>query len=483
MPRNDESSPQENGLSLTRRGFMATAGAAALSFVYLPGIGRVQAKPYSTSRAEDYDGRLCYNETPLGPSPLALAAMLDEATLGHRYPDWYSSALESSIAAQHGMSASNICVGAGGTEIIHLIASAFLGPGDELITSYPSYSQIEGEATSRGATVVQVPLKANYMVDLFHISEAITANTKMIYLVNPNNPTATIVNWVEMESFVNSLPQDIILVVDEAYHNYVESSDYRTCIPYIDEGRPVIVVRTFSKAHGLAGVRVGYAVASSSHIGLIGAWQPFAMVSRLAQAAAEAALDDTQHLADTVELNNWTQLQLDIGVVNLGLNALGSHTNFKMIDVGTDANAGRIELAARGYQVRSGWGMPTWLRVSTGTEAEIAGFLAALEDILAVGVDEGSAPAFAMSDVYPNPFNGRCTIPISVTDEAPVNLAIYDTQGRKLRSLVNGPMDGGRHDLIWDGKNHLGKTVASGTYFANLIQGEFATGKKLTFVK
>ncbi|MBC8366645.1 aminotransferase class I/II-fold pyridoxal phosphate-dependent enzyme [bacterium] len=483
MPQNDDSSPSSSDFILTRRGFLASAGAAALSFVYLPGIGPVQAKPYPTDRTDDYEGRLCYNENPLGPSPMALAAMQDAATLGHRYPDWNSTTLEGQIAAYHGLSASNICAGAGATEIIHLLAGAFLGPGDEVITAYPSYDQIESEAMARGASVVRVPLKENHAIGLYHFTAAITPNTKMMYMVNPNNPTGTIFDRLEMQDFMATLPPDILVVVDEAYHDYVESTDYESCIPYVEEGKSMVVIRTFSKAQGLAGVRVGYAVASASRIGLIAAEQPYAMVSRIGQAAAAAAMDDTQHVADTVDLNNWTKLQLQTGIIGLGLNYIGHHTNFLMIDVGVDANAVRVELLARGYQVRSGWGMPTYLRVSTGTEAEIAGFLLALEDILSVGVDEGSAPVFAMSDVYPNPFNGRCTIPISVTEEAPVNLAIYDTQGRKVRSLASGPMDAGKHDLVWDGKNHLGRTVASGTYFANLIQGEFATSKKLIFVK
>ncbi len=484
MHRKNDPNADHGGFSLTRRGFLGAAGAAALSFVYLPGMGRVQARPFEgAGRADDYEGRLCYNENPLGPSPLALAAHQDAATLGHRYPDWYSSGLEGSIAAHHGLSSSQICAGVGATELIHLVAEAFLGPGDEVITAYPSYNQIESEAMARGATVLQVPLKTNHMVDLFHINEAIGPNTKMIYIVNPNNPTGTIVNKVEMQGFVESLPDDIILVVDEAYHNYVESGDYESCIRYVEEGYDVVVIRTFSKAFGMAGMRVGYTVASSDKTSLIGASQPFAMVSRPAQAAAIAAIGDSAHLTATVDLNNWTRLQLEIGVVNMGLMYIGSHTNFLMIDVGTDASAVRSELLSYGYQVRSGWGMPTHLRVSTGTEAEIAGFLTALEEILAVGVGEDPAPAFAMMAAYPNPFNGRCTIPITVQEGEPVRLLIYDVQGRRVKSLVNGPLDAGRHEITWDGTDHHGKLAASGVYYANLLQGEFATTQKVSLLK
>ncbi len=484
MRRQDDSKTADGGLTFTRRGFLGAAGAAAMGLVFLPGIGRVHARPYEhAGRADDYDGRLCYNENPLGPSPLALAAHQDAATLGHRYPDWYSSSLESAIAAHQGLSSSQICAGVGATELIHLIAQGFLGPGDEVITAYPSYGQIESEALALGASYVQVPLKSDHTVDLVEISGAIGPNTRMIYLVNPNNPTGTIVDKLEMQGFVESLPDDIILVVDEAYHDYVESSDYESCIRYVEEGHDVVVVRTFSKAYGMAGMRVGYAVASSDKIGLIGSSQPFGMVTRPAQAAAIAALGDPSHLASTVALNNLTRTQLLDGAANMGLGTIGAHTNFIMIDVGTDASAVRSELLTYGYQVRSGWGMPNHLRVSTGTEAEIAGFLIALEEILAVGVGETPSPSFAMMAAYPNPFNGRCAIPISVHEGEPVRLLIYDLKGRRVKSLVNGPLDAGRHEINWDGTDHRGKLAASGTYFVNLLQGEFATSQKVMLIK
>ena len=171
--------------NLSRRKFLQTA--SALSFVYLPGVGRVKAQPYAVALAEDYTGRLCYNENPLGPSPLAMSAMNDRVNLAHRYPDWYNSDLEDVLATHHGLNVNNICVGAGATEIIRLVADAFLGAGDEMITATPTYFQMASEATANGASVVYVPLNENYVIDLNAISDAITDNTRMISLVNPNN--------------------------------------------------------------------------------------------------------------------------------------------------------------------------------------------------------------------------------------------------------------------------------------------------------
>lgn len=484
MRKQGETDSDQGDMRFTRRGFLASAGAAALSYVVLPGIGRVRARPFEpASRAEDYTGRLCYNENPLGPSPAALAAMQDACTLGHRYPDWYSSGLESEIASLHGVSPGQVCAGAGATELIHLIASGFLGAGDEVVTAYPSYSQIEGEAAARGASVVQVPLDANHVVDLTAVAAAVGPATRLIYLVNPNNPTATVVDGADMEALVDGLTGDAVLVVDEAYHDYVHAPNYESCLRFVDEGRPVIVVRTLSKAYGLAGMRVGYAVGSTSHASLIGAQQAFGMIARPGQAAGIAALGDAQHVADTVALNDQAKALLETGFDGMGLDWIPSETNFMMVDVGTDATGVKNQLAGLGYQVRSGYGMPQHLRVSTGTLAETSGLLDALESILTVGVSEPAPPAFALLGGHPNPFNGHCTLRVSVPDDEPARLTVYDHAGRRVRTLVSGSLEPGPHGFDWDGRDHAGKAVASGVYVICFQQGEFATSGKVTLLK
>jgi histidinol-phosphate aminotransferase len=468
---------------ISRRNFIQSAGA--LSFVYLPGIGRVKAQPPSLQRAEDYTGRLCYNENPLGPAPLAITAMNDAITMAHRYPDWYSSGLEDVIATHHGLQQNNICVGAGATEIIRLIANAFLGPGEEMITATPTYSQMASDAIANGASVVHVPVDENYVIDLQSISNAITDDTRLISLVNPNNPLATIIDKSEMESFLNSLPRQVITVVDEAYHHYVHSADYESCVQYVGEGLPVIVVRTFSKVYGLAGARIGYSVASSSFTNQITSSQLFGTVSNLGQAAAEASLADNDHLSETIALNDEAKSVLKAGFSKIRLDFIESETNFMMFNTGTDAENIASQLAAQGYQVRTGWGMPTYIRVSTGLVDEMNGFADALDEILGLGAIQGDGipKLFGLNSIYPNPFNSQCEIEITTVGIEKTSLSIYDTSGRKVTSLLNEYLSPGVHRIRWDGTDITNKTVASGVYIINLIQGELAASRRATLVR
>ena len=468
---------------LTRRDFFRST--ALLSYLFLPGIGRIQARPAHMPSSRDYVGRLCYNENPLGPAPLAQSAIENSAAMAHRYPDWFSTDLESTIAAHHGVSPEMVCVGAGATEVIRLIADAFLNPGDELITATPTYFQMSLEATANGAVTVHVPVDSNHVIDLNSILAAITGNTKMISLVNPNNPLATVIHKNDMEAFLNALPTGVIVVVDEAYHHYVQTTDYESCLQYVLDGLPVIVVRTFSKAYGLAGARIGYSIASPDRTGLIASSQLFGTVSRMSQAAAQAALNDTNHLDATILVNNVAKDLLENGFTNLGLSYIPSETNFMMVDVGTNAAQVRDQLADLGYLVRSGWGMPTYLRVSTGTVDEMNGFLLALESILTMGFAETTEipQQFALTSVSPNPFNTRCRIKFSTIERGRVTLTLYDLLGRKIKSLVNSRLDPGRHEVVWEGKDSFGVPVASGTYHLVLLEGELAATQRITLLK
>jgi len=470
---------------LSRRGFLGSA-AAALSFVYLPGVGRVKAQPYTLETAADFQGRLCYNENPLGPSPHSLDAMREASALTHRYPDWYNGHLESRIASHHGLDAENICAGAGATEVIRLIADAFLGPGEEVITATPSYLQIASEAVANAASVVHVPLDENYAIDLESILMAVGPSTRMVSLVNPNNPVATIFGREEMDAFLRALPGGILVMVDEAYHDYAGSPHYESCIRHVQEGEPVIVVRTFSKVYGLAGARIGYAVASPSLIGAIGSSQQFGMISRSSQAAAEAALDDRSHIDATLFLNDRAKRMLETGFTRLGLDFIHSETNFMMFDTGTDAGGVISRLSSRGYQVRTGWGMPRHIRISTGSLEDTQGFLEALAEILGTTEVQDHPvvlPDLALHPAYPNPFSSACQIRVSIPGNEPVSLVVYDIEGRKIRALATGILEPGVHKIAWDGRDYAGKPVASGTYILNLVQGELATSGRVTLVK
>jgi histidinol-phosphate aminotransferase len=466
----------------TRREFICSA-VVGTSIVYLPGIGRVRARPFAET--DDHSGRLCYNENPLGPSPKALVAMQGASAMAHRYPDWYSSTLEGGIATHHGLQQGNVCAGTGATAVIRLIADAFLSAGDEMITATPTYFQMASEAAANGATVVHVPVDEDYVIDLEAISQAIGPSTKLISLVNPNNPLGTVINKTDMESFVTSLPSGIIVVVDEAYHHYVDSPDYESCIRFVQEGCAVIVVRTFSKAYGLAGARIGYSVAPSNYTAEISSSQMFGMVSNLSQAAATAALTDAQHVANTVALNDEAKGYLEDRLTDLGLDYIPSETNFMIFDTGTDASRVAMQLAESGYQVRTGWGMPQHIRVSTGLIPEMQGFIEALEDILGqAGAGGHETPTvFGLGSVRPNPFSSQCCIGIRTAGGERVALTVHDVLGRKVRSLVARPLPTGAHDIPWDGTDVEGRRVPPGVYVLNLIQGEFAASTRITLTR
>jgi histidinol-phosphate aminotransferase len=468
--------------NMSRREFLQ-ASVASLSFMSLPGVGRVRARPFGFTHYGETYGRLCYNENPLGPSPLALEALRQTADQAHRYPEWFSSALEGNIADIHGVSASQICAGDGATEIIRLVADAFLHDDDEMVTATPTYSQMASEAATNGSAVVHIPVDQNYVIDLERILEAIRPKTKLVSLVNPNNPLGTVFHKGDMEVFMNSLPGGVVVVVDEAYHQYVHSNEYESCLRYVNQGYPVVVIRTFSKVYGLAGVRIGYSVASPGYTSMIGSSQNIGMVSTLAQAAATAALNDTEHVNNTVVLNDQAKGILISGFNRLNLNYIPSETNFLMFDTGTNASSVASQLASRGYLVRVGWGMPQHIRVSTGTIEEMHGFIRALSECLGSGVGDGGMPTFGLNSMYPNPFSAQCTIKISTSSNERIMLTVYDTAGRKVQTLVNKFLPPGVHDVVWDGRDFRGRKAAAGTYLIHLQQGEFATSGRVALVR
>ena len=368
---------------ISRRGLLKTS-AVGLSFLFLPGKGRVRADHLLDVNRDEYYGRLCYNENPLGPSPRAMAAMQPEISRSNRYPDWYSDGLERQIGEVHGLPKNAICVGAGATEILRLIGDAFLHDGDEMVTANPTYFQMATEAVQNGATVVYVPVDGDYRIDLNTMYQAITRKTRLISLVNPNNPQGTCIHPLHLEDFLYSLPEKIMVLVDEAYHHYVQIHGYESCIRYVHEGLPVIVVRTFSKAFGLAGARIGYAAGLQKYISRLNANQLYGTVSNISQAAAGKALDDVDHVDETVRLNRQSMRILRKGLTRLGVQYIPSETNFMMFETSLSAPTLGTALAARGFQVRWGWGMPNHIRISTGYPDEMEAFITALEECLSL---------------------------------------------------------------------------------------------------
>jgi len=206
-------------------------------------------------------------------------------------------------------------------------------------------------------------------------------------------------------------------------------------------------------------------------------------VSRLGQSAAIASLEDIDHVDNTISLNDQAKEILMDGLNALQLDYIPSETNFMMFDTGTNAASIAAQLANVGFQVRVGWGMPRHIRVSTGTVDEMDGFINALQSILGQNSLQDGPPTFGLSRVHPNPFTQQCSIQISTSGTERVRLAIYDVAGRMVRSLVNGTMSPGLHDIMWDGKDVHGRNVASGSYIINLMQGEYATSTRVTLIR
>jgi histidinol-phosphate aminotransferase len=330
--------------------------------------------------------KLASNENPLGPSPRALAAI--RAALGdlHRYPDGSAFYLKRRLAERLGVTPAELLVGNGSNEVIELVVRTFLRPGDEAVMSDQAFVIYRMVVQAAGGRSRIVPLR-DFTHDLAAMAEAVTPRTRVVFLANPNNPTGTIFRRGEWEAFLRALPSTLIVVADDAYAEYVEAPDYPDTIRERGDGRvPIVTLRTFSKLYGLAGLRVGCAVAPAEVIEVMGRIrQPF-NVNSLALVGALAALDDEEHVRRTLALNRSGMATLVAGFGRLGLVHVPSAANFVLVHVGP---ARRIyeALLRRGVIVRpmDVYGFPQHLRVTVGLPEENARFLEALGAALAEG--------------------------------------------------------------------------------------------------
>ena len=328
--------------------------------------------------------KLASNENPLGPSPIALEAIQRMLPELHRYPDADTSKLCRAIAYEKGLSFDQIVVSNGGDELIKLVSEAYLETGDEVIVPWPSFSEYEFGAHLMGAEIIKVPLTVDYHYDLEAIIKAISPRTKLIYLCSPNNPTGTYMTRQELRLLLESLPKRILVMFDGAYSQYATASDYSDGIEFIKEGYSLIVLQTFSKIYGLAGIRVGFGLGSSEIIShILKVKEPF-NVNALAQAAALAALTDKMHIETSKTINHNGLLQMYLHLNELGLSYIPSMSNFLLIKLGTNAKYTYEVLMSRGVIVRYGgsWNLPDHIRVSVGTQEENAIFIDQLRTIL-----------------------------------------------------------------------------------------------------
>jgi histidinol-phosphate aminotransferase len=338
--------------------------------------------------------KLASNENPLGPSPKVMAALRAALPELNFYPDAQAYALCRAIAARHGVTSDMVRVGNGADGLIRELCVSYLEDGNEVLTSCSSFPVYDISAAVMRARLVKTPLKG-LGFDLVAIAAAITDRTKLIFICNPNNPTGTIVTANEVAEFMGRVPDHAIVVLDEAYYEFVDSPDYPDSLTYVKSGRypNVIVLRTFSKAYGIAGIRLGYGIAQPALLAPLRASMESFPVNRLAQVAGLAALEDNEFMARTVTVNAAGRAYLYCEFDRLGLAYAPSHTNFILVRVGHEAKAIYQELLVRGVIVRpcTGYDLPEYLRITVGTEAQNARLIEALEAVLAAVA--GRAPA------------------------------------------------------------------------------------------
>lgn len=327
--------------------------------------------------------KLASNENPLGPSPKALEAIRAELAELTRYPDGNGFELKSRLAARCGVSPAQVTLGNGSNDILDLVARAWLAPGLNAVFSQYAFAVYPIATQAVGAHGKAVQAKAHGH-DLEAMLAAIDANTRVVFIANPNNPTGTWFGPAALESFLARVPENVLVVLDEAYIEYAEGDELPDGLDYLARYSNLLVSRTFSKAYGLASLRVGYALSSPQVADTLNRVRAPFNVNSLALAAACAALDDADYLAASRRTNDAGMAQLEAGFRRLGLSWIASKGNFIAVDFGRDAAPINQALLRAGVIVRpvAGYGMPTFLRVSIGTERENARFLEALEQIL-----------------------------------------------------------------------------------------------------
>jgi len=327
--------------------------------------------------------KLASNENPLGPSPLAIQAIQQAVEKLHRYPNGGCYDLADRISKRLHVGRENIIFGSGSDDIIAMLTRVLLQPGDEAVLPQPSFLFYEIMIRCSGAIPVEVPLIDNF-TDLDGMLDRIGPQTRLVFLTNPHNPTGALIAKEALDDFVTALPENVVLILDEAYIEFVRAPSCPSSMDYLDSGKMVVGLRTFSKAYGLAGLRIGYGLMPSYLAELLNrVRQPF-NVNSLAQAAAVAALEDEGFLKDTVNL---VSAELDFiydALDNLGIEYWKSQANFLMIKVGKNANEVFEDLLKQGIIVRSmtSYGYPDCIRVTVGLHDENVRLLEVLPGVL-----------------------------------------------------------------------------------------------------
>jgi histidinol-phosphate aminotransferase len=331
--------------------------------------------------------KLASNENPLGPSPKAQVAIRNHLERLNYYPDGSGFYLRQKLAEMQGLNRDEVILGAGSTDLMELAAKTFLTGGDEAITSESAFYIYRLAIEEMGAGLVMTPLR-DMTLDLAAMARAITQRTKVIYLGNPNNPTGTMFTAEVLDRFLEAIPSRVLVILDEAYYDYVQRPDYSHSLDYVRAGRNILVLRTFSKVHGLAGLRLGYGMGHRELIACLNRIRSPFNASSVAQVAGLAALDDHEHVARSVETNRQEMRFLTQELTLLGVPYTPSVGNFLLVDTGRDCEEDFIRLLHEGVIVRPMklYGFPTCLRVTVGRREENEQFLGALRRVAASSV-------------------------------------------------------------------------------------------------
>ncbi|HTV55803.1 MAG TPA: histidinol-phosphate transaminase [Terriglobia bacterium] len=362
---------------------------SALKELFPPWAARLQPYPAGkpieeVERELGHSARkLASNENPLGPSPRALDAVRRSLHNVHLYPDSNGYELRTKLAETLQFHMDRVILGAGSTELIYLIARTLLSAEDEGVTSESAFHVYRLAIESAGAACKVVPTR-DMTVDLVAIRHAMTPRTKVIFLANPNNPTGTMFAVTEFEQFLRAIPPQILVVLDQAYCDYVQRSDYSPSFNEMQKWENLLILRTFSKVYGLAGLRTGYGIGHPELIALLNRFRPPFNVSRLSQTAAIAALEDRDHVARSVESNSREMRFVSEELTLLGVRFTPSVANFVLVDTSRDCEHDFLKLLEEGVIVRpmKFYGFPTSLRVTIGTREDNEIFLESLRRVM-----------------------------------------------------------------------------------------------------
>lgn len=390
----------EGRFSVSRRGFVGAAASALGYLGFKPGSALAQGTDGFTPSLDAQQVALSYdqmikignNENPWGPSPKMMDAMNGVWKYSNRYgyPD---GGLSAAVAASHGVSQDQILFGAGSGEILRVVGLTFLSAGKKVVGATPSYETVYQHASGLDADAFTVPLLADYRQDIATMVKVTNRNYRevgFVYLCNPNNPTGRVVSAAEVKQLLDGIPQDMPVLIDEAYHHFVEDPSYKDSIAYVAEGRPVVIARTFSKIYGMAGLRLGYSISSKE---IADRMRPYltGSVNALAKWGAAAALSDPQEEIRVRTATNTTKKKTIADLTAMGFDVIPSDANFFMVHLRRPVQP--VIAAFRDKGILVGRPFPPLtehLRVSVGTEAEMGRFITAFREIVPAAVTSAS---------------------------------------------------------------------------------------------